>query len=65
MSYMSACDPRIHFGLAKRAKIASLEITWPSGQIDRLTNIPINQIITVKEGAGIIPRSFPKIPNSQ
>jgi hypothetical protein len=65
MSYMSASDPRIHFGLGKRAKIASLEITWPSGQIDRLTNVPTNQIITVKEGAGLIPRQFPKIPSSK
>jgi hypothetical protein len=65
MSYMSASDPRIHFGLGKRAKIASLEITWPSGQVDRLTNVPINQIITAKEGAGIVPRQFPKIPSSK
>jgi len=65
MSYMSASDPRIHFGLGKRAKIDSLEITWPSGQVDRLTNIPINQIITVREGAGVIPRQFPKIPSSK
>jgi hypothetical protein len=65
MSYMSANDPRIHFGLGKRAKIASLEITWPSGQVDRLTNVPINQIITVKEGAGLIPRQFPKIQSSK
>ena len=65
MSYTSASDPRIHFGLAKRTQITSLEITWPSGQIDRLTNVPINQIITVKEGTGIIPRQFPKIPSSK
>jgi enediyne biosynthesis protein E4 len=63
MSYMSANDPRIHFGLEKRTKIASLEITWPSGQVERLTNVPINQIITVKEGAGIIPGQFPRIPS--
>lgn len=65
MSYMSASDPRIHFGLGKRTKIASLEITWPSSQVDRLTNVLINQIITVKEGAGLIPRQFPKIPSSK
>src|SRR5271157_1086807 len=63
MGYMSASDPRIHFGLAKRTKIESLEITWPSGQMDRLTNIPINQIIAVKEGTGIVPRKFPKVTN--
>jgi enediyne biosynthesis protein E4 len=63
MSYMSASDPRIHFGLGKRTKIESLEITWPSGQVDRLTNVPIDRIIAVKEGAGIVPRPFPKIPS--
>ncbi len=60
-SYMSASDPRIHFGLGQRTKIDSLEITWPSGQVDRLTQVPINQIITVKEGVGIVPRRFPKV----
>ena len=63
MSYMSAHDPRVHFGLGQRKSIESLEITWPSGTVDKLTNLPINQIITVKEGTGIIPRSFPRIPS--
>jgi hypothetical protein len=63
MSYMSANDPRIHFGLGPRTKIASLEITWPSGQVDRLTNVPIDQIVAVKEGAGIVARKFPKVPS--
>jgi enediyne biosynthesis protein E4 len=63
MSYMSASDPRIHFGLGKRSKIDSLEITWLSGQVDRLTNVPIDRIIAVKEGAGIVPRNFPRIPS--
>ena len=61
-SYMSASDPRIHFGLGKRGKIESLVITWPSGQVDKLANVPIDQIIAVKEGAGIVPHPFPKVP---
>ena len=61
MSYMSAHDPRIHFGLGQRKSVESLVITWPSGIVDKLANVPINQIITVKEGVGIIPRNFPKI----
>ena len=60
-SYMSASDPRIHFGLGKRTKIDSLVITWPSGQVDKLANVPINQIIAVKEGVGIVPHPFPKV----
>ena len=60
MGYMSANDPRIQFGLGKRSKIDSLEITWPSGQVDKLTDVPIDSIIAVKEGAGIVPHPFPK-----
>jgi hypothetical protein len=60
-SYMSASDPRIHFGLGKRTRIESLVITWPSGQVDKLTNLPIDQVIAIKEGAGIVPHPFPKV----
>src|SRR3984885_838517 len=63
MSYMSASDPRVHFGMGKRSTIDSLEITWPRGQVDRLTNLSIDQIIAVKEGVGVIPRQFPRIPS--
>jgi len=62
-SYMSASDPRIHFGLGKRSKIESLVITWPSGQVDKLTNVAVDQIIAIKEGAGIVPHPFPKVRN--
>jgi hypothetical protein len=29
--------------------------------VDRLTNVPVDRIIAVKEGAGIVPRNFPKV----
>jgi len=63
MSYMSASDPRILFGLGKHTKIDSLEITWPSGQIDKLKDLPLYKIIAIKEGAGIVPHPFPKVPS--
>jgi hypothetical protein len=65
IGYMSAHDQRIHFGLGKRKTIESLEITWLSGKIDKLTNVPINRIIAVKEGVGIVPANFPKVPRQQ
>jgi enediyne biosynthesis protein E4 len=61
MSYMSASDPRIHFGLGKRKSIESLQITWPSGAVDNLSKVPINLFLTVKEGAGIVPKKFPRV----
>ena len=60
-SYMSASDPRIHFGLGKRTKIDSLVITWPSGHVDKLTDVPIDRILAIKEGVGIVPHPFPKV----
>jgi hypothetical protein len=65
MGYMSASDPRIHFGLGARTKIDSLEITWPSGTVEKLTSVPVDQIIAIKEGAGIVPHKFPRIASSE
>jgi enediyne biosynthesis protein E4 len=59
--YMSAPDKRLHFGLGQRKSIDSLEITWPAGTVEKLTQVPIDQIIVVKEGAGIVPGKFPKV----
>jgi hypothetical protein len=61
MGYMSASDPRVHCGLGKSTRIEFLEITWPSGQVDRLSQVPIDQIIAVQEGRGIVPRKFPRV----
>ena len=59
MSYQSAQDPRLHFGLGQRSSVESIEIVWPSGSVTKLANIKADQIIAVKEGAGIVERPFP------
>ncbi len=61
-SYMSSSDPRIHFGLAGHTKADSLVITWPSGHVDKLMNLPADQIIAVREGVGVVPHPFPRVP---
>ena len=53
-SYISQNDLRIHFGLGKATIVELLEIRWPSGQVDSLKDIKPNQVIFVKEGAGIL-----------
>ena len=53
-SYYSQNDLRVHFGLGNADKVQLLEIRWPSGQIDQLKNISVNQLIFVKEGEGIV-----------
>jgi hypothetical protein len=53
-SYYSQNDLRVHFGLGKNQKVKSIEIRWPSGQVETLNNVAVNQLILVKEGAGIV-----------
>ncbi len=53
-SYISQSDLRQHFGLGNSDKVESLEISWPTGHVDRLSNISANQFITVREGQGIV-----------
>jgi hypothetical protein len=53
-SYFSQNDLRIHFGLGKADRVQSLEIRWPSGQVDTLKDVKPNQLIFVKEGEGLI-----------
>ena len=59
MSYQSAHDPRVHFGLGDSEKVDLLEVRWPSGAIDTLTNLAANCVVTVKEGAGEVPFALP------
>jgi hypothetical protein len=55
-SYLSQSELPLTFGLGKPdpSKLIHLEILWPSGQKDSITNIHPDQFITVKEGEGII-----------
>ncbi len=53
-SYLGQNDPRQHFGLGAHTRVDRLEIRWPSGRTDVLENLAANQIITVREGDGIV-----------
>jgi len=61
MSYQSAQDPRLHFGLAGYAQVDAVEIVWPSGMVSKLEKLKSDQIITVKEGVGLVDRPFPRV----
>jgi hypothetical protein len=65
MSYQSAQDPRLHFGLGDRTKVDTLEIRWPSGLVTKLADVSVDQIITIEEGNGRIDRTFPRIRSTR
>jgi hypothetical protein len=52
-SYLSASELVLTFGLAQHEKAESVEISWPSGQVDRLANVAAGQTVIVTEGKGI------------
>jgi hypothetical protein len=52
-SYLSSSELVLTFGLAQKENADSIEIRWPSGQIDKLSAVPAGQTITVTEGKGI------------
>ena len=52
-SYLSASELVLTYGLAQHDRADSVEIRWPSGRVETLSNVAACQIITVTEGKGI------------
>lgn len=50
-SYLSASDVRAHFGLGPASIVKIVEIRWPSGIVQKLTNIQADRYLTVDESA--------------
>ncbi|HEY1732641.1 MAG TPA: CRTAC1 family protein [Terriglobales bacterium] len=52
-SYLSTNDSRLHFGLGPDATIKEIDIEWPRGRKEKLTNVAADAIYTIEEGKGI------------
>jgi len=54
-SVMSQSDLRLHFGVGQAKKIDLIEVKWPTTwKTEQFTGVEVNQILTIKEGAGIV-----------
>lgn len=49
-SYLSQSERILTFGIGKATQADSVEIRWPSGQIDRMSNVGAGSVIKVQEG---------------
>ena len=49
-SYLSQSELVLTFGLGPRTQADSVEVRWPSGQVDRMTNVRSGQVVTIREG---------------
>jgi hypothetical protein len=52
-SFYSANDRRLHFGLGAAAS-ADLTVRWPTGTLEKFANVQANQLVVIREGAGIV-----------
>ena len=47
----SASDKRVHLGLGREASIETLQISWPSGVVQKLEKVKANQVMRIEEPA--------------
>jgi len=61
-SVMSQSDLRLHFGLGKAETIELIEVRWPTTQkLETFKQVKANQILTIREGEGIVAAVRPKL----
>ncbi|MCZ6915351.1 MAG: CRTAC1 family protein [Gemmatimonadetes bacterium] len=53
-SYLSASDPRLHFGLGSSTTVDLVEIRWPGGKKAVVRDIPADRVITIREDRGVV-----------
>jgi hypothetical protein len=52
-SYLGQHDLRVHVGLGRATTIERLEVRWPNGQMETVTGVGANQVVTITEGKGV------------
>jgi enediyne biosynthesis protein E4 len=68
-SYLSHNDLRLHFGLGNHDRVDRLEIHWPNGATETLTDLSADRFYCIEQGRGIVlPGTFhppkPATPNA-
>jgi hypothetical protein len=54
VGYASASDPRVHFGLGRDEVVKELRIEWPSGLVQKLENVGVDRVVTVREADALM-----------
>jgi hypothetical protein len=48
-SYYSHDDMRLHFGLGAASRVESIEVRWPSGRVQRVTDVEPRRLLRIVE----------------
>jgi enediyne biosynthesis protein E4 len=51
-SYLSASDVRLHFGLGDAVQVREIQVDWPNGRVQKVSNVRANQVIVITEPDG-------------
>src|SRR5262249_44861396 len=62
-SYLSASDHRLHFGLGPAREVDRVEVTWPSGRLDRYQGLAADARYRLREG-DLAPKPLPGFASS-
>ncbi len=54
--YMSSMDPREHFGLGATTRADTLEVDWPDGRSQALTDLSVDRLLVIKQRDATRPR---------
>ncbi len=57
-SFLSVTDKRLHFGLGSAA-VVDLEVRWPNGGKQSFPGLPVNHLIVIREGIGVVAQRKP------
>ncbi|MGH7699029.1 MAG: VCBS repeat-containing protein [Gemmatimonadales bacterium] len=60
--FMSSMDDRIHFGLGAAARVDTLEVVWPDGRRQVLTDVAVDRMVTVKQEDATTSTTSPDLP---
>ncbi|MCC6288237.1 MAG: VCBS repeat-containing protein [Chitinophagaceae bacterium] len=60
--FQSSIEPLLLFGLGKATVIDSLQVSWPDGKVQVLTNIKADQTITLKDSDASVTKQTPATP---
>jgi hypothetical protein len=55
-SFCSQNDLRIHVGLGGATRADKIEVAWPSGANETIGNVDADQLVVIREGAGVVER---------
>jgi hypothetical protein len=60
--YMSTMDDRVHFGLGRARRLDSLEVVWPDGRHQVLTNLAVDRLLILKQADATTEKGASPLP---